>query len=98
MNQQKKTNVVVGLLLWIFCAAMFFPMLFIIINAFKTFGEVVMNPLALPVAWNLDNFKEVVRTGNYVRVFSEYHLFCCIERGNRPGVWIHGRIQTVENE
>ena len=69
MNERKKTNVVVGLLLWVFCIVMFFPMLFIIINAFKTFGEVVMDPLALPAIWNLDNFKEVIRTGNYVRVF-----------------------------
>lgn len=81
MNQQKKTNVVVGLLLWIFCAAMFFPMLFIINNAFKTFGEVVMNPLALPVAWNLDNFKEVVRTGNYVRVFLNTIYFAVLSGG-----------------
>lgn len=69
MNRRKKTNIAVGLLLWLFCLVMFFPMLFIIINAFKTFGEVVMDPLALPAVWNLDNFREVIRTGNYVRVF-----------------------------
>lgn len=48
MNRRKRTNIAVGLLLWVFCVAMFFPMLFIIINAFKTFGEVFMIAMMLP--------------------------------------------------
>jgi len=69
MGEKKNVNRMIGTLLWIFCFLMFLPMVFVIINAFKTFGEVVMDPLALPEEWNLNNFKEVMKTGNYVKVF-----------------------------
>jgi len=69
MGERKNVNRMIGTLLWIFCFLMFLPMVFVIINAFKTFGEVVMDPLALPEEWNLNNFKEVMKTGNYVKVF-----------------------------
>lgn len=78
MKERKQTNMAVAALLWIFCLLMFFPMLFIIVNAFKTFGEVVMDPLALPKVWNLDNFREVMKTGNYARVFMNTVYFAVL--------------------
>lgn len=63
MKKERKVNMLLAIVLWLICVAMFFPMVFVIINSFKTFGQVVMEPLALPAEWNLDNFKEVMRTG-----------------------------------
>ena len=65
-------------LLWALCICMFLPMVFIIINAFKPFDQVVMEPLALPEVWNLDNFREVTRTGNYVKVFANTIYFAVL--------------------
>lgn len=59
----------IAVILWLICAAMFLPMVFVIMNSFKTFGQVVMEPLALPESWNLDNFKEVMNTGHYAKIF-----------------------------
>ena len=68
MKEKKSTNRILTALLWLLCICMFLPMVFIIINAFKPFDQVVMDPLALPEVWNLDNFREVMKTGNYVKV------------------------------
>lgn len=78
MKEKKSTNRILGVLLWILCIGMFLPMIFIIINAFKPFGQVVMEPLALPEIWNLDNFREVAKTGNYVKVFANTIYFAVL--------------------
>lgn len=69
MKENKKENTMIVIFLWLLCITMFLPMIFVIVNAFKTFGEVVMEPLAVPEVWKLDNFKEVMKTGNYIKVF-----------------------------
>lgn len=78
MKENKSANRIIGVILWILCILMFFPMIFVIVNSFKTFGEVVMDPLSLPAVWNLDNFKEVMRTANYGRVFLNTIYFALI--------------------
>ena len=78
MKKERKVNMLLAIVLWLICVAMFFPMVFVIINSFKTFGQVVMEPLALPAEWNLDNFKEVMRTGNYLKVFGNTIYFAVV--------------------
>ena len=46
MKKERKVNMLLAIVLWLICVAMFFPMVFVIINSFKTFGQVVMEPLA----------------------------------------------------
>ena len=75
MKKERKVNMLLAIVLWLICVAMFFPMVFVIINSFKTFGQVVMEPLALPAEWKLENFKEVMRTGNYLKVFGNTIYF-----------------------
>lgn len=77
-EKERKVNMLLAIVLWLICVAMFFPMVFVIINSFKTFGQVVMEPLALPAEWNLDNFKEVMRTGNYLKVFGNTIYFAVV--------------------
>ena len=57
MKKERKVNMLLAIVLWLICVAMFFPMVYVIINFFKTFGQVFMETLALPAEWNLDNFK-----------------------------------------
>ena len=78
MKKERKVNMILAIVLWLICIAMFLPMVFVIINSFKTFGQVVMEPLALPEEWNLDNFKEVMKTGNYLKVFGNTIYFAVV--------------------
>ena len=78
MAEKKRTNRIIAVILWLICAAMFLPMVFVIMNSFKTFGQVVMEPLALPEAWNLDNFKEVMNTGHYAKIFGNTIYFAVL--------------------
>ena len=47
MKKERKVNMLLAIVLWLICVAMFFPMVFVIINSFKTFGQVVMEPLGI---------------------------------------------------
>lgn len=78
MIENKKTNTILTIVLWIFCIALFAPMVFIVINSFKTFSQVVMTPLSLPENWNLDNFREVIKKADYVRVFANTVYFAIV--------------------
>lgn len=75
MRENKRMNFLIALILWILCVGMFAPMIFVLINSVKTFGEVVMEPLALPEVWNLDNYAEVLDTSNYIKVFGNTIYF-----------------------
>ena len=60
MKKERKVNMILAIVLWLICIAMFLPMVFVIINSFKTFGQVVMEPLALPAVF----FYKKARTGS----------------------------------
>ena len=39
MKKERKVNMILAIVLWLICIAMFLPMVFVIINSFKTFGS-----------------------------------------------------------
>lgn len=78
MLESKKINMLLCFVLWILCFLMFLPMVFVIINSFKPFDQVVMYPVALPEEWNLNNYIEVAKTGNYPRVFANTVFFAVV--------------------
>lgn len=78
MQEKKKVNIALTAVMWLICLVLFLPMGFVVINAFKTFREVAMEPLALPEAWNLDNFREVIKKSNYFRVFGNTLFFAAV--------------------
>ncbi len=78
MRENKRINFLIALILWILCAGMFAPMIFVLINSVKTFGEVVMEPLSLPAVWSLDNYAEVLDTSNYIKVFENTIYFAVL--------------------
>lgn len=78
MRKKKLHNRVIAAILWLFCLVMFFPMVFIITNSFKSFQDVVMYPVQWPASWKLVNFIDVWDKSNYGRVFLNTLLFAGI--------------------
>ena len=78
MRESKLRINVISILLWLLCIMLFLPMLFVFVNAFKTFKEVIMYPLALPKTLNLDNFIDVWKKSSYDTVFMNTLYFAGI--------------------
>lgn len=55
--------------LWLVCLLFFSPILFVVLNAFKDFKEIVISPLALPASLSLHNFAEAWKFTEYPRAF-----------------------------
>ena len=60
---------IVEILLWVLCITFVLPLVFVVINSFKDFKEIVISPLALPSVWNFRNYTEAWKLTNYTRVF-----------------------------
>lgn len=78
MYESAAKNRVIAVILWLCCFLMFLPMVFIFINAFKTFQEVILYPVALPKSLNLQNFVDVWNKSNYGTVFLNTVYFAAI--------------------
>lgn len=65
MSKKKRLTLLVGLLMGVIALMWLTPVYFVIINAFKTFKEVVMDTAAFPTSLYLDNFKELWQKANY---------------------------------
>ena len=62
MKAEKKSNVLVAMLLWILSLSVLAPLALIIVNAFKTSAEATVMTLTLPEKWQF---------GNIARIFEE---------------------------
>ena len=63
----------------IITAIVVFPFLWMVLLSFKSSSEIMSNPLAMPKAFNLDNFKHALETfHNYMRtlLLYVYYLLC----------------------
>lgn len=78
MQQSKAKNRLIAILLWALCLMMFMPMFFVFTNAFKSFKEVIMYPVALPKQLGLENFTEVWNKSNYGHVFLNTIYFAAL--------------------
>ncbi|WP_276353792.1 carbohydrate ABC transporter permease [Cohnella caldifontis] len=61
--------------LWVFVLILFSPLLFIAVNSLKDFGEVLMDPIALPKTLQFANYTETWSESAYHRVFLNTVLF-----------------------
>ncbi len=66
---KSKDKLVLQTFLWIFCILFIIPILFVIINSFKGYGEILINSLALPKGMNFENYVEVWKDTRYYLVF-----------------------------
>lgn len=56
--------------LWIFALLFLFPGVFTIMNSFKAESEILLNPIALPTRFSLDNYIEAWKATNFFSVLS----------------------------
>jgi ABC-type sugar transport system, permease component len=64
--------------LWLFVLVLFSPLLFIAVNSLKGFGEVMMDPIALPSKLEFANYTETWQMSEYHKVFFNTILFAGI--------------------
>ncbi len=55
--------------IWILAAAFFAPLLLVLLNSFKTKGEIMTSAIALPTSFHLDNFAAILSESNFVTSF-----------------------------
>jgi raffinose/stachyose/melibiose transport system permease protein len=55
-----------------------FPFLLLIINSFKSNGEILTNPFALPTSWDFGQFAEVIEKMNFLVTFKNTFLITTI--------------------
>ena len=60
----------------IITAIVVFPFLWMVLLSFKSSSEIMSNPLAMPKAFNLDNFKHALETFKLSTIICEH--FCCM--------------------
>lgn len=55
-----------------------FPFILLIINSFKSNGEILTNPFALPTSWDFSQFVDVIEKMNFVVTFTNTFLITSI--------------------
>ena len=69
MKQKKSSQILQWVLIGIMIVIALLPLYLVVINAFKSHGDIVRNPLAFPTELYWQNFVKAWRTGNFGRGF-----------------------------
>ncbi|MCF0230103.1 MAG: carbohydrate ABC transporter permease [Parasporobacterium sp.] len=76
INKKKKTAMYIGMTL--ITVLVVFPFLWMLMLSFKTNGEIMGNPLALPESLSFDNYTNALHTLNYPRLYFNTFFICVI--------------------
>ncbi len=71
----------------IITAIVVFPFLWMVLLSFKSSSEIMSNPLAMPKAFNLDNFKHALETLNFPLDFSICSKFDFIQYASSDSIF-----------
>lgn len=66
---KKKKTILLTALIWILALVFISPLLLVVINSFKTKGEIMTSAIALPQTFYLDNFVQILTESNFVSSF-----------------------------
>ena len=55
----------------------FYPVLLMFANSFKSFGEILTNPVSLPKEWVVQNYIDVYKKMDYLKLFRNNVLITC---------------------
>lgn len=77
-NRKMIVNFFKYILLIITFVVFVFPFVLLIINSFKTNGEILINPFSMPKSWSLDNFSTVVERMKFMTSFSNSLLIAVV--------------------
>lgn len=72
------SNTIKYLLLIVTFVVFIFPFALLILNSFKTNGEILINPFAIPSSWSFDNFRVVIEKMEFLVSFSNSALITVI--------------------
>lgn len=80
---EKKKRLLLTVLMVLITFLMVFPFIWMLMLSFKTSGEIMSNPLAFPAAVNLENYKNALKTLDFVQLYCNTFVICvfslCIE-------------------
>lgn len=71
-NKQSK---IVTVLLVIFALTTLYPIVWMVLNSFKSAQEVISNPIGLPSKWQFDNYINAVNALDFVRYFTNSIIY-----------------------
>lgn len=66
-DSNKKTNFLLGALLWLLSIIIIYPMLMVVMTSFKEKREAIRLNVAIPKAWHWDNYLTVIEKGDVLR-------------------------------
>lgn len=75
---EKKKKRFLTVLMVVITLLMVFPFIWMLMLSFKTSGEIMSNPLALPASFNLDNYKNALNTLDFVQLYSNTFIICVL--------------------
>lgn len=76
LSKKKKTAMYIAMAL--ITGLVVFPFLWMILLSFKTSSEIMSDPLALPAAFTLDNFKRALETLDFPRLYANTFEVCAV--------------------
>lgn len=77
-RQKSITSIIVYLISIIALIIFIFPFFLLIINSFKSNGEILVSPFALPQQWSFGHFGEVIEKMNFLVTFRNSLIITCL--------------------
>ena len=77
-NGTEKKKIAMYAAMIIITAIVVFPFLWMVLLSFKSSSEIMSNPLAMPKAFNLDNFKHALETLNFPQLYANTFVVCIL--------------------
>lgn len=69
MTRIRATDRATEIVLWVLCLLFVFPLLYVFVDSFKSFREIMMTPLALPTRLYLSSYVEIWNRTKFPIVF-----------------------------
>lgn len=69
MKRKKRNNIITELLVILAGIIFIAPILLVLVNSFKSYGEIYTSPFALPTEWRADNYVKVFNNMQYFTKF-----------------------------
>lgn len=75
MNGKKISRGIVSALLILFALTTVYPLVWMLLNSFKSASEVIANPIGLPNEWKFDNYTNAVQAFDFFRYFGNSMIY-----------------------
>ncbi len=69
MNTSKKSNIITEIIVILAGVIFIAPIILVLLNSFKSYGEIYTSPFAFPTEWHFENYVKVFKNMNYFTKF-----------------------------